>query len=372
MANSRKRISRRGFLKTAAAGALAASAVPHIFVPRHVEAYEPGTRLHPNIDRLRVVGVRDPKMVDGQSVNTGWAVRDPMVASDVVSDNVDRMAMALAEQRDAASAWKGIFVKPAGKSWSDVTVAIKTNQIAQQRTRSAVMGKVCRVLTDQVGVKTQNIHIYDACHGGSMPGNPWKGLPEGVHMESKWGGYNAEVTVPEPYFDGSRTSVCLDHVVAGDVDILVNIALCKGHNAQFGGFTMAMKHHFGTFNPRLSHQEGGGADYLIGINKTPQILGEMDPATGEVLFPRQQLVIIDALWASEGGPGGLPSAQPNALLMGTFNPVVDYVAATRLRRDTMGWRINEQVLQRFQSEFGWAADELPNGGQIIDALGYAA
>ncbi|MHC4789022.1 MAG: hypothetical protein ACYS8K_07435, partial [Planctomycetota bacterium] len=84
---------------------------------------------------------------------------------------------------------------------------------------------------------------------------------------------------------------------------------------------------------RGGHRDGGGADYLIAINKTPEILGQIDPLSGEVIQPRQQLCIIDALWASETGPGGLPTAQPNALMMGTVAPAMDYLTATRFRRD---------------------------------------
>jgi hypothetical protein len=33
----------------------------------------------------------------------------------------------------------------------------------------------------------------------------------------------------------------------------------------------------------------------------------------------------------------------------------------------MGWGINEEVTERFLSEFGFQRDDLPNGGRIIDA-----
>jgi hypothetical protein len=292
---------------------------------------------------------------------------------------MDKLAMTLAEESSAVDAWKKIFVKPAGKSWADATVAVKTNQIDRQRTRAPVMGKVCHVLTDVVGVKGSNIHIYDACHGGDgWSGNSigrenlFKDLPEGVHAADRWGGFNLETSLPAPYFAGERKTKCLDHLVRGEVDVLVNIALCKGHGAEFGGFTMCMKNHFGTFNPRPSHRDGGGADYLIAINKTPEILGQIDPLSGEVIHPRQQLCIIDALWASEPGPGGLPTAQPNALMMGTFAPAMDYLTATRFRRDTMGWRVSEEVLGRFLTEFGYREADLLGGGQIVDALAATA
>lgn len=367
MSDRQDGLSRRGFLKTTAVGALAFSAAPMFLSTRTAAAYEPGGKIHPNIDPLRVVGVQDSAMTTGQSVDTAWSVRDPLVAADVVSENMDRMAMKLTGDKRAADAWKAVFIKPAGKEWGDVVVAIKTNQIAQQHTRSAVMAKVCNVLVDEIGVKPGNIHVYDAKHGGSMPRNPWTGLPEGIRLESQWGGIDTSVPVPGPWRDGSGSSECNGHLARGAVDILTNIALSKGHGAQFGNFTMSMKNHFGTFNPRFGHS-GDGAGYLIAINKSPQILGQIDEKTGNVVFPRQQLTIIDALWASEGGPGGLPNVQPNMLIMGTCNPVVDYVVARDLRQERMGWRVNQQVCDRFLEGFGIAAQDLPNSGMIIDAL----
>jgi hypothetical protein len=362
-----KGMSRRGFLKVTAVGALALTSVPTIIIPRRTEAYQAGGAVHPNVDPLRVVGVRDPSMSKQANPRTTWEQEEQLVNWQPVHDNIDRLAMGLAEEKSAADAWKKIFVKPANKGWGDVVVAIKTNQIAEQRPRSAVMSKVCHVLTDVLGVKGANVHIYDACHGSGMAkSNPFKGLPEGVHIADQWGGYNSSVQVPAPYLKGQRQARCLDHLAKDEVDILVNIALCKGHGSEFGGFTLSMKNHYGTFDPGPSHRGGGNADYLIGINKSAQILGRMDAATGNVLFPRQQLVVVDALWASNPGPGDLPDSQPNTILMGTFGPVVDYLGAMRFRKDLMHWPVNEQVANRFLTDFGLTESSLPNGGKIVD------
>ncbi|MHC4592080.1 MAG: DUF362 domain-containing protein [Planctomycetota bacterium] len=369
-------MSRRKFLKATTAGALVLTAAPAIIISRRVEAYRPGGTIHPKMDPLRVVGLTDPGMTTELRESASWRQQEELVSADAVYDNMDRLAMALAEESATRDAWRKIFVKPPGKSWSDVLVGIKTNQLGVQRTRAPVMRKVCRVLTDVIGVKGSNIHIYDACTGGDGPGggsirgeNHFRDLPDGVHLADRWGGYRAfRTAVPEPYLGGTRRCGCLAHLVADRVDILVNLALCKGSTPPFGGFTMCMKNHFGTFDPIPSHRDGGNADYLIAINKTPEILGRMEPSTGNVLFPRQQLCIVDALWASERGPNGLPSSQPNTLLMGTFAPAVDYLAATRLRRDRMGWAVNGEVVSRLLADFGYGPTDLPNGGQIIDAM----
>ena len=364
-------MSRRGFLKTTIAGA-AAMGLPAVFASRRAEAaYQAGQRIHPNISPLRVIGIHDPNMTTDVQVNNSWRDQERLVRPQVIGTNLDRLASALAGEKDAGAAWRAIFVKPPGKAWSDVVVAIKTNHIAEQHTRSPVMAKVCHVLTDLMGVKGHNIHIYDACHGVNIAqSTPFKGLPEGVKIENQWGGSVTPAPVPAPWKGGNETSGCLASLARGEVDILVNIALCKGHGPEFGMFTGSLKNHFGTFLPGPGHA-AGATDYLLSINKSPAILGQMD-GSGKVLFPRQQLCLIDALWGSKGGPGGNPSDQLNRLFMGTFGPALDYQVATKFRRDTMGWPISERVMDRFLSEFGFSAEDLPAGGRIIDAMKYTA
>jgi hypothetical protein len=128
---------------------------------------------------------------------------------------------------------------------------------------------------------------------------------------------------------------------------------------------MTMKNHLGSFSPSPAH-DGGGLDYLIAINKTPEILGAMDKRTGKVLYPRQQLCLVDALWASKRGPGGNPSSQPNFLAMGVLAPIVDYQLATWFRGERMGWQPNKKATRRMLSDFGYAESDLPAGGKIIE------
>jgi len=365
-------VSRRSFLRSATAGALAFGA-PHLALSAtKTVGYAKGTSVHPNIDELRVVSIHDSSMIDGDKGRVAWQQQEEMVNWDTVQTNMDRMACALTEEKEPEQAWKAIFIKPPGKLWSETTVAIKSNHQGVQRARSAVVSKLCHVLTDLMGVSGSNIVIYDGCHGGNMSKNTrFKRLPKGVTLANRWGGYNTEVGVPYPYVDGSKRSKCLDHLARGEVDILIDLALCKQVMMWAGGFTQCMKNHFGTFNPRPAHQENGQDDYLIAINKSSEILGKMDSSTGKVLFPRQQLCLIDALWGSESGPGGTSTHQLNRIYMAAMAPVLDYQVATKLREKEMGWRINNEVAGRFLTEFGFTPEDLPNDGQIIDAMEYA-
>ncbi|MFC1866728.1 DUF362 domain-containing protein [Thermodesulfobacteriota bacterium] len=359
-------INRRRFIKKSLVMGAALTAFPSALATKGMAKDIKRVVLHPNVDNLRVVGITDAAMTRDHGPNSSWERQNELVVPKAVWDNVDRLACGLTETGNPVEAWRTIFIKPPGKSWSDTVVAIKTNNIAQQHTRSAVMAKICHTLTNVLGVKPQNIFIYDACHGKRMSkSTPFSGLPDGCRIENQWGGSITETAVPEPWRNGKEKSECLKHLVDGSVDILINIAMCKGHSSKFGGFTMTMKNHFGTFSPQPGH-ERGSLDYLIAINKTPEILGEKDRRTGKVLFPRQQLCIVDALWASKRGPGGNPTHQPNYLAMGVLSPVVDYQMATRFRGEKMGWKPNIKAARRMLTEFGYHENELPAGGKIIE------
>ena len=361
-------ISRRKFMKKALIAGATITAFPTVWIPKSRAAWARNTAVHPNVDSLRVVGITDAAMTRDLEPVSSWNRQEELVNRSAVWENMDKLASALARTRSPEDAWRTIFVKPPRKSWSDTVVAVKTNNIGRQHTRSAVMSKVCHALSRTMGVKPANIHIYDACHGGGMGrSTPFAGLPEGCRIEDTWGGSSTYTRVPPPYRDTAGEAECLKYLVDGTVDILVNIALCKGHSSRFGGFTMTMKNHFGTFSPGPGHS-GEGTDYLMAINQTPEILGPMDRKTGKVLFPRQQLCIVDALWAGKGGPTSNPSHQPNFLAMAVFSPVLDFQLATKFRGQKMRWEPNLNVTRRMLTDFGYSEGDLPRGEDIVEVL----
>jgi len=361
------RISRRQFMKRAIITSAAMAAFPEVLIPKARAAWDRKTIVHPNVNNLRVVGITDAGMTKANEPISSWARQEKLVIREVVGENIDKLACRLAETRNPAEAWRAIFIKPPRKPWSETVIAIKTNNIALQHTRSAVMAKICHTLTNILGVKPSNIHIYDAVHGRAMSKNtPFAGLPEGCRIEDQWGGITTLTNVPGPWKKHGGQSKCLKHLVDGSVDILINIAMCKGHSDKFGGFTMTMKNHFGTFDPSPGHRRGA-LDYLMAINQTPEILGPLDTRSGKVLYPRQQLCLVDALWASEGGPGGYPRHQPNFLAMGVFSPVVDYIVSTKFRDEQMRWEPDMEATRRMLTDFGFEEKDLPGGGKIIEA-----
>jgi hypothetical protein len=360
-------ISRRRFLKkTMVIGTAVVAFPPPLSCKSQPKKAAKKVVVHPNVDNLRVVGITDTAMTKAYEPASSWALQDKLVVKKAVWENIDKLACGLVETETPGEAWRAIFIKPPQKSWSDTVVAIKTNNIAEQHTRSAVMSKICHVLTRVLGVRPSNISIYDACHGGNLSKNsPFVGLPEGCGIENKWGGISTLTAIPAPWKNGKGESKCLKHLVDGSVDILINMAMCKGHSDRFGGFTMTMKNHLGTFSPSPAH-ERGGQDYLMAINQTPEILGTMDQQTGKVLFPRQQLCLVDALWASKGGPKGNPTHQPNFLAMGVLSPVLDYQVSTKFRGEKMGWQPHMKATRRMLMDFGYDENDLPANGKIIE------
>ena len=176
-----RRISRRTFMKSAVVVGTAFAASPMLFVPRARASYAKKTLIHPNVNNLRVVGITDASMTRAEEVGIDWLRQEELVVQKPVWENIDRLACALTELKSPEQAWQSIFIKPPRKPWSEAVVAIKTNHIAVQHTRSAVISKICHVFTDILGVKAQNIHIYDACDGGDLSKEtPFRGLPEGT------------------------------------------------------------------------------------------------------------------------------------------------------------------------------------------------
>jgi len=193
-------ISRRRFLKQAVVTGAALTAFPTVFIRKAPAAWSRRTVVHPNVDNLRVVGLTDARMTKAYETGCSWARQNELVVDEVVWANIDKLACALVQCRDSAEAWQQIFIKPPRKAWSDTVVAIKTNNIAQQHTRSAVMAKIVHTLTHTLGVRPANLHIYDACHGYEMGTyTPFAGLAEGCRIEDTWGGSTALTAVPTPW-----------------------------------------------------------------------------------------------------------------------------------------------------------------------------
>ncbi len=210
------KINRRQFMKKTMVMGTTIAAFPTIFTSKSRAKSVAKLVVHPNVDNLRVVGITDTAMTKASEPGSPWRVQDKLVVTDAVWENIDKLACGLAETGNPNEAWRSIFIKPSRKSWSDTVVAIKTNNIAQQHTRSAVMSKICHTMTHTLGVNPSNIHIYDACHGRNMhKKTAFENLPKGCLVENKWGGSSTLTSIPAPWENGKGQSKCLSHLVDG-------------------------------------------------------------------------------------------------------------------------------------------------------------
>src|SRR4030042_3011019 len=142
-----RRISRRRFVKGATAAGAALTAFSTLLVQKAPAAWARKTTVHPEVDNLRVGGLTDTKMTKSPETGISWARQNELVVGEAVWANIDRLACALAQTRNATEAWRKIFIKPPRKSWAETVVALKTNNIAQQHNRRAVMARIVHTLT---------------------------------------------------------------------------------------------------------------------------------------------------------------------------------------------------------------------------------
>ncbi len=313
------------------------------------------------IDNLRVVCCHDEDMTSGNPTSFDFQPTNEFVNTDIVQANMDEMAKALADKGPASDAWAAILRKPSGKDWSDVRAAIKVNSINSRNcTRVAIVDKMCKVLMD-LGVPAGSIHIYDGKpFGGNNQasaqfGTSWgrSQLPDGVDIRDDLGG---KQSVSYPH---GKTYETAKWLADGTIDILINIAVAKGHTSSFwvGHGTLTMKNNIGSIKfscPGGYTSPPYGVCDLAGMYKGDPICGG-DP-------PRQQLAIVDALWANPSDHMAAPSHRPNRIVMGTFGGAVDYSTMHGLWNE-MGGSYRDDVVDGMLTQFGIGTGEI---GDLID------
>ncbi|HEX2959901.1 MAG TPA: hypothetical protein VHO70_23900 [Chitinispirillaceae bacterium] len=199
-----------------------------------------------------------------------------------------------------------------------------------------------------LGVPFNKIIIYDGRSNAWPTYSPYigKGLPDDVIVSegNKALGGMAKVTLP---WNNPKKYKCTKAMVDGSVDILVNIANNKGCDKEFGLTTLTLKNHAGTFEPMPLHL-GGGIDYLLAFSRSKEIMG--------TITARQQLCIVDSLWAMRKGPFGVPEERLDRIVMGTFSPAVDYLTARKIREPLLG--VSHTNIDRFLADFGYNTNDI--------------
>jgi hypothetical protein len=339
---------RRDFLKTAAVGAagamgLGALRFEKVSAQTTGSVWVNGMAINPAIDNRRVVCCHDPKMLTATPSNTDFETTNAVVDAAVVAKNLDNLAMQLARKTTADEAWKTIF--RSGKAWSATRVAMKTNGIGgstTNRPKWAIFKAICDVLI-KLGVQPANIILYDACDNAATYYDSHISLTSTTMIRAAktsvraagMGGFAAANLT-----NATGISVAAD-LLSGAIDILVNVAACKSHNGtgghfNYGSCTLCMKNHLGTFTSGTQAQHSNNLHVgnsaaspppaplaLFEINKHSAVLGG-NPV-------RQQICIVDALLSNgKSGPGGEWDNRTDRLVMGTFAPIVDYLATNKI------------------------------------------
>jgi hypothetical protein len=308
-------------------------------------------QINPSIPNTRVVCGHDKRMVKNEGATGTIHTQNDAIDDERVHLTMDNMALALAEKATPAEAWEAIFQKPASKEWSDLGVSIKINCQHEPTTAHAVIiGKVCEELI-RLGVKTSNMRVYD---GASNPmaasniGNIFaryvgNQIPGGVSVISVNG--TSDMSSP--------SGRCTNFIVDGSTDILVNIGNNKGHPLDWcGRVSLTLKNHYGTIGDAGGYHSEDG---FWSVAKGDFALG------GEV--PRQQLNIMDSLWASKSTETshGAWDICPARIIMGTMSAVLDYVTVRKIREELMNARVDgypQDIINRMLGNFDISESDL--------------
>ena len=103
-------ISRRHFIRKAIVAGATLTAFPTIFVPKARAVWARKTVVHPQVDNLRVVGITDKRMTKAHEPASSWARQEKLTVPEVIGENIDRLACALAEMSSPEEAWRTIFI----------------------------------------------------------------------------------------------------------------------------------------------------------------------------------------------------------------------------------------------------------------------
>ena len=366
---------RRDFLKTAAAGAAGAMGISVLrfdkLFAQSTGGWVSGLQVNPAIDNKRVICCNDPNMLTATPSNATWASQNNAVNATVLASNMDQMAMQLAQKSTATEAWSTIF--RSSKPWTSTKVAIKTNAIqgnTGNHPRVAIIKKICDVFIDQLGVPAANIILYDANADASATYTTYASLTDATKIRATVSKYAQSLggMVPVTIAAATKSISAPADLVNGVIDILVDICTLKVHSGPgtsygFGSCSLCMKGHLGTFINQGTDASPSSTglhvlEAIFNINKHAAILGG-NPV-------RQQLCIVDGLLAN-GGNSAIWSVRANRIVMGTFAPIVDYFAATKLLLNStimaagpmpaLGVTNANTLLPQFLTSFGYAATD---------------
>ena len=303
----RKKVSRREFLKGAAAGigVYSASVLPL------------GALAAAGQRKSRVVIVSSPKVFTDPETNPNTIEKLQLAAAGAWDTSIDQLVLnsmlgqgvqRLTGMRSEA-AWKSLF-KP-----SDV-VGIKVNCLYGKgaSTRPEVVASVIAGLK-VAGVKEENIIVWDSKDGHL--------IKAGYLINRDGPGVRCYGTQDD--YDEAATSVGrfigrLSKILTEKITALVNVPILKDHGT--AGVTCAMKNHYGSHENPGSHHRNNCDPNIAELNSIPAIRD------------KTRLIVCEALKpVADGGPGANREGiwEYRSLLIGADPVALDY----------QGWQIIE-------------------------------
>ena len=365
MAKKRPLHSRRNFLKIAAAGTAGIALYPgrsFAWFPASGEpGWHSGLSINPSISNVKTVCCYDEAMVVNK-IAGDFARQNEGVNATTIAKNMDEIATKLSNTSAPSEAWQTIFQKPAAKEWNQVKAAIKVNCAnPSNMPRVAVVGKVCTELIN-IGIPAANITIYDSQNNasgtgkyGDSQGIPISGLPTGIVIWTK--------TLDGPLVPvGNGTMQCSSAIALPDpdidpvqycADILINIGSNAGIDTAGSEPGLCMSNHTGTLKFSTPTPEE-----LIAMNQCEAIIGE---GTSDVPC-RQQLCILDSLWATVG-PAGSDLRVPCRIVMGMLPAAMDYLVAKNIRERIMNAAPNDALITSWLTDFGYQTNDVVSAWQ---------
>jgi hypothetical protein len=370
------RQNRRSFLKGSAASAASialAGAMKDAMAKQAKvtvdSGWTEGMMINPSIPNGRIAYITDMDMVENTAPNWDYHLRDQALNRQLVMDNMDKMALALAQPDSGLvqDAWDTIFQKPDEKEWADVTVGFTTNTAFGGMSGNLVIIQKLAEELNRLGVPGGNMTFFDG--GGVSDGNINKYnndgygesvMPSGFIFDGGRPGGVKWIETPEPWTNGCD---CCGDVADGNFDIYIQLPICGGHG-EFG-FTQAMKLAYAWMqwgaNDHGANTTGrlNQVDCQVAIHQSQQIIG------GSV--PRMQLSILDSLWIRRDGPGGNPHHVGGTLCMSTLAPVVDIWSVLNIRENmdllegqplTGTYEPDHAVLDKYLDLYGMTYDDI--------------
>ncbi|MCP4022370.1 MAG: DUF362 domain-containing protein, partial [Desulfobacteraceae bacterium] len=295
----KKRISRRQFIKSSAAGAAAIYMAPTLTLGAD--------------QKSRVVIVKHNGLINA----------DEAVDAKNARISVDKALLELTQKDSIKDAWQNIFpdLKP------EDTIGMKVNCINRKcPSHPELTYAIAESLMDSLPVKANNIIIWDRstaelkkigytinesdkgirCFGTIKKFSGGRWILNQKQDEKGAIGYDKE----NPIDVGAGVTSHLSRIL-NECTYQINIPVLKDH--RYAGVTLSLKNHFGSIdNPRDCHPNNCDP-YTAKIN------------TASVIKDKTKLIICDAAYGVyEGGPRGAPQWKHKSILAAIDPVALDY------------------------------------------------